>query len=173
MPEVPAAGEALRTPLHRLPPQRAVRKLLTRQLKHAEAAGQRLIERADDEALHDFRVALRRFRSIERAHRPWLDEALPKKLRRRLKELVDATGPARDAEVQLQWLLTQRAALRPSEVPGYQWLRPRLEDLQRQGYAVVRAGVPLRFAALGTALRAALAMPAEASPQSFAQASGE
>lgn len=161
------------TPLHLLAPERATRRLLSRQLKNAEAAGHRLAIGEDPDALHDFRVALRRFRSIERAHRDWVADALPKKLRKRLRELVQSTGPARDSEVQLGWLDLQRAALRPNQRNGYQWLRRRLEDRQRQGYAAIRAAVPLEFAALGALLRAALTMPSEATPISFAQVTGE
>ena len=102
----PGLGEE--SPLHQLAPERAARWLLSRQLRHAEAAAQQLIGGEDPEALHDFRVALRRFRSIERAHRGWVAEALPKKLRKRLRELVQSTGPARDSEVQLGWLDRQR-----------------------------------------------------------------
>jgi CHAD domain-containing protein len=167
----PEAVPAAKTPLHRLPPERAARRLLAKQLKHAEAAGQRLALGEDPEALHDFRVALRRFRSLERAHRAWVEDALPKKLRKRLQELVGSTGPARDCEVQLQWLEAQRAGLRPNQRPGYQWLRRRLEDRQRQGYAAVRAALPIQFAGLSALLRAALTLPAAASPTSFAQAS--
>ena len=166
----PGLGEE---PLHQLAPERAARWLLSRQLRHAEAAAQQLIGGEDPEALHDFRVALRRFRSIERAHREWVAEALPKKLRKHLRELVQSTGPARDSEVQLGWLDAQRAALRPNQRTGYQWLRRRLEDRQRQGYAAIRAAVPLEFTSLSALLRAALAMPGESTPTSFAQVTGE
>lgn len=167
------SGDSERTPLHALAPERAARKLLLRQLKNAEAAGQRLAGGEDPDALHDFRVALRRFRSIERAYRSWVEEALPKKLRKRLRELVRSTGPARDSEVQLHWLEQQRAALRPNQRPGYQWLHRRLEDRRRQGYSAIRARLPLEFAGLAGLLRAALAVPAEASLSSFAQITGE
>ena len=170
----PVANEvAPNTPLHQLAPERAARRLLSRQLKNAETAGHRLAIGEDPEALHDFRVALRRFRSIERAYRSWVADVLPKKLRKRMQELVRSTGPARDSEVQLGWLDAQRAALRPNQRTGYQWLRRRLEDRQRQGYAAIRAAVPLEFAALGALLRAALTMPSEATPISFAQVTGE
>ena len=166
-------ASAERIPLPLLPPERAVRRLLLRQLKQAESAGQRLAVGEDPEALHDFRVALRRFRATERSYRPWLGEALPKKLRKRLQELVRSTGPARDSEVQLEWLREQGAALRPNQRPGYQWLRRQLEDRQRRAYAAIRGAVPMQFVALGTLLRGALAMPAESSPRSFAAAAAE
>lgn len=167
-----AAG-AERLALHLLAPERAARRLLSRQLKNAEAAGHRLAIGDDPQALHDFRVALRRFRSIERAHREWIADALPKKLRKRLRELVQSTGPARDSEVQLGWLDAQRAALRPNQRTGYQWLRRRLEDRMRQGYSAIRGAVPLEFASLSALLRAALAMPAVSTPTSFARVTGE
>ncbi len=167
------SGGAGPPPLHLLAPERAVRKLLSRQLKHAEAAGHRLAIGEDADALHDFRVALRRFRSIERAYRDWLADTLPKKMRKRLQSLVRSTGPARDSEVQLVWLDAQGGALRPGQRAGYQWLRRRLEDRQRQGYAAIRAAAPLEFAALSAILRAALTMPSEATPTSFAQVTGE
>lgn len=166
-------GGAEAAPLHQLPPERAARKLLLRQIKQAEAAGHRLAIGEDPEALHDFRVALRRFRALERAYRPWLSEALPKKLRKRLQTLVRSTGPARDSEVQLEWLAGQGGALRPNQRPGYQWLRRQLEDRQRRAYAAIRGAVPMEFAALGALLRTALAMPVEASPLSFAAVTGE
>jgi CHAD domain-containing protein len=162
-----------RGPLYALAPERAARKLLLRQLKDAENAGQRLAGGEDPDALHDFRVALRRFRSIERAYRSWVEEALPKKLRKRLRELVHSTGPVRDCEVQLHWLEQQRIALRPNQRVGYHWLQRRLEDRQRQGYAAIRGRLPLEFAGLASLLRAALAMPCEASFSSFAQITGE
>lgn len=162
-----------RGPLYAMAPERAARKLLLRQLKDAEHAGQRLAGGEDPEALHDFRVALRRFRSIERAYRSWVEEALPKKLRKRLRELVGSTGPVRDSEVQLHWLEQQRLALRPNQRVGYQWLQRRLEDRARQGYAAIRGRLPLEFAALAALLRAALSMPCESSFSSFAQVTGE
>lgn len=169
----PGTSPGERTPLPQLPPERAVRKLLLRQIKQAEGAGQRLVAGEDAEALHDFRVALRRFRSLERAHRPWVEEALPKKLRKRLRELVGGTGPARDLEVQLHWVDGQKDGLRPAERAGQQWLRRRLEDRLRQAYAKVRTALPIEFASLGALLRASLTMPSPASPQSFARVSGE
>lgn len=162
-----------RGPIYALAPERAARKLLLRQLKEAEHAGQRLAGGEDPEALHDFRVALRRFRSIERAYRSWVEEALPKKLRKRLRELVDSTGPVRDSEVQLRWLEEQRLALKSNQRVGYQWLQRRLEERARQGYAAIRGRLPLEFAALAALLRAALSMPCESSFSSFAQITGE
>jgi CHAD domain-containing protein len=159
-------------PLFTLAPEQAARKLLLRQLKHAEAAGRRLADGKDSRALHDFRVALRRLRALERSYRIWLEDALPKKLRKGLRELGHRTGPARDGEVQLAWLESQRQSLRPHHRSGYAWLQRRLEQRVSEGYASIRAEVPLAFASLATLLRAALLMPCEGSIESFAQVTG-
>ena len=59
----------------------------------------RLHKEGDDEALHDYRVAMRKLRSWLRA----FDED-GNKLRRQLSDLNEATGAARDAEVMTAWL---------------------------------------------------------------------
>ncbi|GJG85377.1 hypothetical protein tb265_05580 [Gemmatimonadetes bacterium T265] len=77
----------------------------------------------DPEALHDFRVALRRLRVVLKAFGPELEGSVPKSVLRRLRDLARATNPARDAEVQLAWLAAQR---------------PRLYSRQRAGAALLR-----------------------------------
>ena len=74
-------------------------------LDEARAACARLDDPEDEEALHDFRVAVRRLRSLARAHRHHLGEVLDKKRRKRLRDLQRMTGLARDTEVQLEWIL--------------------------------------------------------------------
>lgn len=119
-------------------------------LRHLDAAlkARRRLKRATDpEALHDFRVALRRLRSVLRAYRPWLD-AVPKKLRRRLREIARATSAGRDAEVCLAWLEQQGDV----GVAGDR-LRVRLERLRDDAYAHVRADVLAAFADVEPCLR--------------------
>ena len=62
----------------------------------------------DSEALHDFRVALRRLRSTLRTYRPYLQKSIRKPLRQRLKRLASSTNPARDHEVMLARLASKR-----------------------------------------------------------------
>lgn len=57
------------------------------------------LERGEPDALHDFRVALRRLRSWLRAYRPWIGDSLRKRTRRGLRDVAEATSAARDAEV--------------------------------------------------------------------------
>ncbi len=89
-------------------------------LDDATAAALRLGDGSDREALHAFRVAIRRLRVTVRAY-PGIHERVPKKQRRRLRKLARATNAARDAEVQIEWFnersarftAAQRAALAP------------------------------------------------------------
>lgn len=71
-------------------------------------AFQRLFDDSDPESLHDLRVAVRRLRVHLRAYRAWLAPAVSRGLRRRLKHLAKATNPARDTQVQLNWLRQQQ-----------------------------------------------------------------
>ncbi|MFI5310521.1 MAG: CHAD domain-containing protein [Gemmatimonadales bacterium] len=59
-------------------------------------------------ALHDFRVSLRRLRSWLRAYRPWLPQVDRGRARRSLATIARASNQARDAEVGLEWLQAQR-----------------------------------------------------------------
>jgi len=90
-----------------------------------EAAG-RLEAGQDDEALHDFRVALRRLRTALWAFRPSLRSSISRSKERRLREIARDTNRLRDAEVQLAWLGAQRAALSPRQGHGVELLSRRL-----------------------------------------------
>ena len=85
----------------------------------------------DAEALHDFRVATRRLRSWLRAWKPHLSDSVTPQACRRLRRVARATGPARDAEVHLEWLRFERAKLRGRQRAGADWLIATLEDEQR------------------------------------------
>jgi len=111
----PVSGEALL-----LPARQAVRAVARARLRRAVEQAARLhvpgeppatddatppATYADDpEAVHDFRVALRRLRSWMRAFRPHLADTVRKKTERRLQRLARIAGRARDLEVQSQWL---------------------------------------------------------------------
>jgi CHAD domain-containing protein len=114
-------------------------------LEEARAACERLKDPQDEEALHDFRVALRRLRSTERAYRSHVAGVIGGKLRKRIKSVASATGPARDAEVQLAWLEGQREMIKSHERPGFQWLYRRLRERTDEEYAFVREHVTVDF----------------------------
>src|SRR5262245_23299660 len=104
-------------------------------LAQARAAAGRLGDDDDAEALHDFRVAIRRLRSTSRAWRAELEPSLRPRHRRALRALQAATGDGRDGEVALAWLAAQRSELRPAQRHGHDWLVERLER-KREGSLV-------------------------------------
>lgn len=95
----PDAASLLRTPARRAP-----RLLGLALVDDADAAVGRLLAASDPEALHDFRVALRRLRSLLRAHEALVHDTVPRKLVRRLRDVARATGAGRDREVHLALL---------------------------------------------------------------------
>jgi CHAD domain-containing protein/CYTH domain-containing protein len=124
----------------------AVRRIARARMSEAAAALGRLRNRRDSEALHDFRVAIRRLRSVLRAYRRWLGRSAGKKIRKRFQVLARATNPGRDAEVQLAWLEAQRAGLARGERTGLNWLVHRQRALRRENYAQARRHVRADFA---------------------------
>jgi CHAD domain-containing protein len=88
-----------------------------------------------NEALHDFRVALRRLRSWIRAFKPWLRESVRRKHRRRLREIAHATSATRDAAVHLEWLDGERSGMSAEHRVGQAWLRARVESARKEGAA--------------------------------------
>ena len=139
---------------------RAVRRVALALLRNADAASDKLLKaaakpgktstRADD-ALHDFRVAVRRLRSWTRAFRSPLHGSLSRKQRRHLREIFQDTGVARDASVHLAWMRDQRKNLNAQERIGHDWLSGRLTADQEAGWitALSAAG---RFDALSPTL---------------------
>lgn len=114
------------------PPEEGARLVALSFLDQAAAALPRLEDPDDREALHDLRVGLRRLRSTLRSYSPWLKDSLPKKLRRRLRNLARSTGPGRDTEVQMDWLRGRAPHLSRYHRTGLIWLLDRLEARMRE-----------------------------------------
>jgi CHAD domain-containing protein/CYTH domain-containing protein len=114
------------------PASRAVAALLSERLDRVEGAYARLSDADHEEALHDFRVALRRLRSLLRIYRGLIGHEIPRKLVRRLRRVARATNASRDLEVKLRWLEGQKGSLRPKHQVGFRWLENRLEAAKRQ-----------------------------------------
>jgi len=110
------------------PAKRAARLVALGLLRDVTAARDRLDDPSDDEALHDFRVALRRLRSWVRAFRPVLRDTLRGKVVRRLGDIADATGASRDLEVRIEWIDRARRQLHGDERKGATWLIKRLRQ---------------------------------------------
>ncbi|HYR08946.1 MAG TPA: CHAD domain-containing protein [Longimicrobium sp.] len=111
---------------------RAARWLALRFLDEAQAGRVRLDDAGDTEALHDFRVGLRRLRSTVRAYGDQLEESIGGKDRRRLKALARATGDSRDGEVMIEWMEARRDRLSEAERAGLDWLLDRLRARQEK-----------------------------------------
>jgi CHAD domain-containing protein/CYTH domain-containing protein len=134
-------------------PEAAARIVALGALDEACAAAERLRDESDDEALHDFRVALRRFRSYLRGYRTLLEDSVTKKHRRALRDLAAETTVARDTEVQLEWLSGQTEQIRSAHRPALDWLVERLEQRHREAYAGVRGETLRRFVEIEPKLR--------------------
>ena len=136
---------------------RVVRTVALGHLADAASARDRMSNSADDEALHDFRVALRRLRSWERAFRPFMKRDLSPKLRRRLRNLARDTGASRDLEVHLTWLREQRRGVGRRQRPGLTWLMAALTEKKEDADAVLASDVDGRFTRLHNRLSESLA----------------
>lgn len=113
-----------------LPVPIGVRLIARRHLDDAAAAHARLHGRRDTEALHDFRVALRRLRSTIRAYRAALDDTVKRADRQALRAIARATSATRDLEVQLAWL-RRRRGMSPDAAAGARILANRLRKEKR------------------------------------------
>ena len=116
-------------------PEESVRRICLNLLDEARLGARRLDDPDDEEALHDFRVAVRRLRSTVRAWRDELRGSVKKRHRRELKGLQNATGSGRDAEVALEWLDTQQDDLAPEHAAGFAWQVERLRTRHREAMA--------------------------------------
>jgi CHAD domain-containing protein len=142
--------------LPKLPADHAARLLALTHLEAARTARARLVDPADGEALHDYRVALRRLRSCLRAYRSVLRSTVSLKSSRRLRGLADATRASRDLEVHLGWLRAQREAMTGAEGPGFAWVSERLEMAERRARLTMMRCDARRFPWVYDRLRAEL-----------------
>lgn len=110
------------------PAERALRRLLRTQLEAMEAERPKLLSPADPEPLHDFRVALRRARSLLKEMGDVLPARAVRKLMGELEWLGTATGPSRDLDVMVAAIGARSEALP-------EWVRIGLNPLLRLLYA--------------------------------------
>ena len=131
-------------------------------LADASDAAARTGDASDEEALHDFRVAVRRLRSTLRAWRPVLGKSLRERDVRRLRRVARATNEARDVEVLRAWLAEVGGRLAEEHRGAADWLGARLDHRLRR---VLGSGVSGSVDAfLRRAPRLARRLAAEQSP---------
>jgi len=145
--------------LLQLPARDAAHRLLLSRFEEWTKTRRRLDDPEDTEALHDFRVALRRLRSILRAFRPVLADEISPKLRRQLRRLADATGVSRDLEVQRAWLTPRVTTLAPRQRRDGRWLLEGLGRLEQAADEELRDAIADRFDPLRERLWDALSAP--------------
>lgn len=109
-------------------------------MNKATAAARRLGQPGDHEALHDFRVALRRLRTWLKAYGRHLK--IGEKLQAPLGDIMHTTNGARDAEVGLAWLNSQRSTLDEDQRVGLNWFAAQLDEERRHAYHVIVSHVP-------------------------------
>jgi|SRR5579864_2292327 CHAD domain-containing protein len=142
-------------------PEEGARRLALAYLDQAAAALPRLADPEDGESLHDLRVALRRLRSCLGSYADQLGDSVPKKLSRRLRRLARATGPGRDAEVQIAWLRERGAEAgrrNRQHRQGLAWLLERFERRRDESYGELRSEVTRDFARVEEGLRRRLSV---------------
>lgn len=102
----------------------------------------------DSEALHDFRVAIRRLSTTLKSYRRPLDGSVTKRSRKRLRRLAQSSRESRDFEVHIQWARAQESELSPRQQAGLRWHLARLERRKRDWDAAWHADLAKRFPAL-------------------------
>ena len=155
-------------------PEETARRLCSSLLGEAARALERMEDPEDKEGLHDFRVSLRRLRSLMRAYRVQLKGSGAKQLRARVKTLASSTNLARDAEVAIEWLEGERDRLGEAERAGASHLLTLLEAKQQTTPSV--AGIRRAFRALDKDLKKALSrmrLPTEETNPTFVAATAE
>jgi CHAD domain-containing protein len=115
-----------------LPAPHGVRRIALGFLGDATHAHARFARGDDGEALHDFRVALRRLRSWLRSD-AWSGGGRPRKLAKRARRIARATNSARDAEVLLAWAASQPDASRARQHRAIRWLTDWLHAREGHG----------------------------------------
>ncbi|HTP28315.1 MAG TPA: CHAD domain-containing protein [Anaeromyxobacteraceae bacterium] len=106
-------------------------RLLVLELLHdCDAVAEKLKAGTDGEALHDFRVGLRRLRTALRTFKPWLEDSVRSRHEKRLRDLTRRTNGARDGEVLLELLADAHRRVGARERPGVDFLSERLKARQ-------------------------------------------
>ncbi|GEM_PF-1175743 len=140
------------------------------ELLDTAAQAARRLTAGERDAVHDFRVAVRRLHSWLQAWSPPLHPG--RRNLRRMRRLARATDAARDAEVALDWIDRQRKGLAPDERVGARRLARRVEARRTRGLRRARRRVADRWPRLERRLRRRLARSTEPAGVEFGHAAG-
>lgn len=138
-----------------IPARTAVRLVCLSGVREAGAAAERFRRTPGPDTLHEFRVAVRRLRSVVRAFRPLLDDTVTRRDRERLRDVLADTAPGRDVDVQVAWIARLLADDPVARAECERLVEPRTA---RRGKARARARVAAgrRFSALARQLERTL-----------------
>lgn len=139
----------------------AARRIVRRQLTRWVQEARRLANPEDPEATHDYRVALRRLRTLLRAFRPWLGR-IPIGTRLRLRRMMRATNDVRDLEVLHAWVTRETGSLTARQQNGAAWLAEQLRVRRANAEDRMLRNITRRSGPLRADLRKALAEPGRA-----------
>lgn len=163
-------------------PHEALSFLLEHYHFSVEKAYQRIYSRSDAEAVHDFRVGLRRIRSLLRSYgevvrivepsqkflgkgrvcdqradaaqkEGGVSRKTPKGFRRTLKSLAKACDAARDTEVMIEQMRVLMRAMAPSDRERLLWVLSLFEERMEVHYQSLRAGLAGEAVFVGDGLR--------------------
>jgi CHAD domain-containing protein/CYTH domain-containing protein len=128
-----------------LPVEETTRLIALTLIEAVLAARDRLGGPDEPEALHDFRVGLRRLRTTLRVYRPQLRGSGSARARRQLGRIAEATRDGRDLEVHIAWARSQMLDMMPWQRTGVHWLVDRLERKRRRADAALERVLERRF----------------------------
>ncbi|MFM9971311.1 MAG: CHAD domain-containing protein, partial [Burkholderiales bacterium] len=140
-----------------LPARESARRIALAQLKVLVKARDKL--NRDSESLHQFRVSIRRLRSLLRAYKGELEDSVKKKSRRELRTLTQSTNESRDAEVQLAWLRAQMPGLNRTQLAGVTLLIDRIEKAKCKADKLLYRTVDTKFEDVRRRLAGSLSSP--------------
>src|SRR3990172_9636155 len=126
---------------------RAAGQVVRTQFNRWARNGRFLPSAEDPEAVHNYRVALRRLRTLLRAFRPWLPSIAPG-VRRRLRRLMRGTNQPRNLEVLLAWVAAETGSLTTRQQAGAQWFASRLQVQHARSEEMMRHRISVRSAPL-------------------------
>jgi CHAD domain-containing protein len=96
----------------------------------------RAAKHADEEAIHDLRVAIRRFAQSLRVFRQFFPNAKAKKIRRKLRAVMDAAAEIRNRDIAAALAATAGV---PAGAPALQALRTERERRRKALVSAIKA----------------------------------
>lgn len=129
------------TPFFEMPKASAFRQIVTELLDHMRLTMNQLLAGENEEALHDFRVALRKLRVWLKYVGPLVHGEITHKTVEILRHITQITNEARDTEVQIELyrLLNKQSMVEVAQIALEQNHRQMCEMLQKRFVFVERA----------------------------------